>query len=252
MMVTQSPEETLNLAALREIEVTQAETPYRCCPCMRKNEKQFNILNDQGNLEFVMNEQKDRCCQRVGCLCARDYDIWLRKAPNTPPLYHIHVDRKCCTWFNCCQCCRPLVRVSEMSKKELGTISNDCHPCCCLTNFTIYDAAHERYLLDERLHLCARCLCCGSKARECCSIRCYTPANFTIRTPLHKKPVGVLEHEPGRSTEYDSYRVQYPEAATPKDKLLLLAAVIAVDEKLYSAPKTLKMRDRPVAVPSSV
>lgn len=155
----------------------------------------------------------------------------------------MEADFKCCTWFNCMPLCRPQVRVVDGNRKGLGSAASKYHPCCCVTQFTVHDAVQERFKLEEDLHLCARCLCCGAQSRELCGIRCYTPSTFRVLSTSDANQVGTAEHEPGRSNECDSYRLKFPNGVSVNDKLLLLAGVVCLDQKLYSAPKTKKMKD---------
>jgi len=226
--------------------VEQDKVRALTCMCIEKGEKQFKVTDEKGNELFVAVEDKDLCCQRCGCCCTRDFDLHLqKKAEDSNHEYNYHVGRTCCTRFHCMHCCRLHMYVEDKEKAKLGEVESDCQCCSCWPKFTIRDAQNaDRFVVQQDSHFCAQCLCCGARSRSCCGIDCYIPASLSVEP----KPSGKsteLEHQQGaRDLDEDAYSLTFPEGSSVADKLLLVAATICVDYKMYTAPSQQKMKDK--------
>jgi hypothetical protein len=235
-----------NLGSVGSVSVVeQDKVRAYVCMCIEKGEKQFNVMDEKGTRLFTAVEDKDICCQRCGCCCTRDFDIWLRKeSEDGDNVYAYHVNRTCCTWFTCLQCCRRHMDVSDKAKAKIGSVGADYQVCSCWPSFTVKDQQDsDRFRVSQDTHFCAQCLCCGARSRQCCGIDCYIPASLTVK-PLPSGKGTELEHMAGgRGNDADAYSLVFPEGASVNDKVLLVACTICVDYKMYTAPSQEKMKD---------
>jgi len=106
---------------------------------------------------------------------------------------------------------------------------------------------NERFKVQQESHFCAQCLCCGARSRQCCGIDCYIPASLSIKPVPSGKSTEMQHQQASRGHDADAFDVSLPEGATVADKLLLTAATICIDYKMYTEPSQQKMKDAPKA-----
>jgi len=224
--------------------VEQDKVRALTCMCIEKGEKQFKVADQKGEQLFVAVEDKDLCCQRCGCCCTRDYDVFLKKkSEDEEHFYNYHVKRTCCTRLACLSCCRLGMNVEDTkAKSNLGTVASDCQCCSCWPKFTVNnESGAPRFIVQQDSHFCANCLCCGARSRQCCGIDCYIPASLSITPHPSGKSTEIVHQAGGRGADDDAYQVTFPEGASVNDKLLLVAATLCIDYKMYTSPAQEKM-----------
>lgn len=239
--------ESLGLDRVSQVQVIeQDKVRALTCMCINKGEKQYNVMDEEGEKMFYVVEDKDNCCQHFGCWFDRDFNLFVRlESESHDNIAKMHVHRNCCTWFSCFECCRHRMTVEQIDSTYIGHVQNNCQLCCsCYPKFTVTDAQKKpKYIVQQESHACAYFLCCGAEQRYCCGIKCYIPSTLGI-TSKNGAPHTMIEHlDGGRSVDADAYRVEFPEGATTEDKLLLIASTICVDYKMYRS--TADDDDRP-------
>jgi len=134
--------------------------------------------------------------------------------------------------------------VEDKSNGLIGTVGSDCQCCSCWPKFTVKnEQGAARFVVQQDTHFCANCLCCGARSRQCCGIDCYIPASLSIAPQPSGKTTTLVHQAGGRGADADAYQVIFPEGASLNDKLLLVAATICIDYKMYTAPSQEKMKE---------
>jgi len=225
--------------------VEQDKVRALTCMCIEKGEKQYKITDQNGHPLFTAVEDKDLCCQRCGCLCSRDFNLHVKKeSEDAESFYNYYVPRTYCKKFGCMSCCRIGIEVKEKGGTPIGSVGSDFQCCSCWPKFSVRDPQSSvRYTVQQDTHFCANILCCGAHSRHCCGIDCYIPASLSVN-PQGSGKSTTLTHQAGsRGADADAYQLVFPEGASVNDKLLLVAATICVDYKMYTAPSQEHMKE---------
>jgi len=217
--------------------IEQDKVRAMCCMCINKQEKQYNVLDDEGRTILVVVEDKDNCCRTCWCCFSSDYDLKVKEeSESEKKLGEFYVHRRYCHWFQCLQCCRYTMTAKDENDNEYGTVGTDYKwPCDCTPQFSIKDmSGNHKFEIEEEDHWCAYFLCCGAESRYCCGIKCYIQNSLAIKGEGFEKT--KIEHmDGGRSEDADAYHLDFPEGVTGQDKLLMIAGVVCVDYTLFSA-----------------
>jgi hypothetical protein len=216
------------------------------CLCMHRGEKQYTILDMEGRKLFVAQEHRDRCCPHCGCLLQRDFNLYGREAKSDKKIVKFRQHRQFCTCFAFMSCCRLKNTVTNLVKgKKIGSVGSACQCVSCYPKFYVWDKdGKKKFTVQQESHFWASFLCCGAERRRCCGIQCYVPSSLSVRDTKGNKE--SLEHlDGGRSIDADAYELKFTKGCSVDDKMLLIAAVINVDYKMYSgqAPGGEKMVD---------
>lgn len=231
------------LDSVQVIEQDKVKDVY--CLCMHRGEKQYSVLDMEGHKLFVAQEHRDRCCPHFGCCMQRDFNLYAREHKNNEKILQFHQHRQWCTCLACMQCCRLRNTVTDLkTNKELGTVGNAFQIINCFPKFYIWDKeGKKKFTVQQESHFWASALCCGADRRRCCGIQCYVPSSLSVRDMKGNRE--AIEHlDGGRSVDADAYEIKFTDGSTVNDKVLLIAATINVDYKMYSGgPKGEKMVD---------
>lgn len=180
---------------------------------------------------FKCNEISS-CCAR--CFCSAD------TRPLTMDIKHISSPQEfnadlAKTYFNIekpCNCpffclCRSYMEVRNVeTDKKFGKIR---HPCkFCGTGFELIDGENNlKYTIEGG--------CC--EAGLCCCGTCSKSTNVQYRIMQDGNQNGLITKTPSKGyekyTNADSYTVQFPNKATPEDKMLLIVASLMIDYQYF-------------------
>ena len=141
--------------------------------------------------------------------------------------------KKGCGCGFCCLC-RPTLDINlSKDNSYLGRIREPC--TCCDIETEIYDKNNElKYIIVG--NCCQFGLCCGSSAEK------LTEINFKIKS--NGQNVGVMKKLSSSMGEYfskaDSYKIVFPNDATPEEKMLLICAGLLIDYQNFEKKETPK------------
>jgi len=180
---------------------------------------------------FKCSERSD-CCAR--CCCAPDcrpLEIVIRHVVSIEQIQKdyakifIRVDKPC----KCgCLCfCRPYMEVKlEDNGAILGRVREPC--TCCDLDSEIYDpVGNLRYEVVG--DCCQVGLCCGPDLEKLASIRFDIMQNGRAVGSIKKLGSSFWEF----FTKADSYQINFPQNATPEEKMLLIIDGLMIDYQYF-------------------
>lgn len=189
-----------------------------------------------------------RCIERSGCCCrtccsancrSLKMDIRHVASPNEDPeLSKIFISASKPCAMGCCCLCRPHLDINLSDNNlYLGRIREPC--TCCDIQTDIYNKNYElKYSIVGSC--CQFGLCCGSSMEK------MTEIEFRIKS--QGKTVGVMKKLSSTVGEYftkaDSYKISFPNQATPEEKMLLICAGLLVDYQNFERDETPKNNRR--------
>ena len=126
--------------------------------------------------------------------------------------------------------CRPEMHVTLIDgNKQIGYIRHIC--TLCDPEFHIYDEKGQiKYIVSAD---CCQCglLCANNFFGKLSEVRfnIYVPGNHQAIGYIWKKPANLSE----MVTDADSYQVNFPQVATPNDKLVIIALALMIDYQFF-------------------
>jgi len=190
----------------------------------------------QGHLLTLKEESE--CCERQCCRPYHSLSIKVKGGQETRSdgVNLAEFDRPFkCTMVCCGVLCNPQTITAKINGNVTGQVVQHW-PCsnnflCCHRYWRVLDAdGKDKYMIHQDFccneNMCAPSMCC--------------PVNtIDILTPDQSQKVGqIVDIWPGCNARgcigtYDNYIMDFPDAATPTDKLNLLAALILIEYMVF-------------------
>ena len=206
--------------------------------CETQNRYHVFLQSNMGLKYAFKCIERSGCCARVCCSNdCRSLKLDIRhvaSANEDPDLSKILISAiKPCA-CNCCCFCRTHLDICLSDNNIfIGRIREPC--TCCDIETEIYDKNNElKYIIVG--NCCQFGLCCGSSAEK------LTEINFKIKS--NGQNVGVMKKLSSSMGEYfskaDSYKIVFPNDATPEEKMLLICAGLLIDYQNFEKKETPK------------
>lgn len=205
--------------------------------CETQNRYQVFIQSPMGlKYAFQCNERSGCCGRCCGCSTdCRSLEIVVRHV-SSPAEIDADISKiflranKPCT-LGCC-CCRPYMDVKLAEEnKYLGKVREPF--TCCDKDAEIYDEnGHLKYTISG--DCCQFGLCCGSSAEKLAEIEFKITQNNEIVGMMKKMNASLGEY----FTKADSYKISFPNKATPEEKMLFIIAGLLIDYQNFENNET--------------
>lgn len=184
----------------------------RCCCSASDRPFQMNVKHIASAVEFQSNLTKNYLIINKPCVC------------------------------NCMCCCKPYMDVRHVdSGKFFGRIREPCY--CCNKTVQLYN--HQGDLRYEIIADCCQAgLCCGPACQKLSDIEFGIFSGGTKVGRICKMPTKYVSEFFSKA---DSYAIDFPQNATPEEKMLLITAGLMIDyaffENSEDAGMTSEIRD---------
>ena len=205
--------------------------------CETQNRYQVFVQSRMGLKYAFKCIERSGCCAR--CCCSNDCRGLIMEIRHVASAAEIDTDiskifiraEKPCA-AGCCCFCRPHmdIRLQE-SKQYLGRVSEPF--TCCDKDAEVYD---ENNNLKYRIvgDCCQFGFCCGPSAEKLVEIEFKIVRNGEQVAMMKKLSSSLGEF----FTKADSYKISFPNDATPEEKMLLICAGLLIDYQYFEKDST--------------
>ena len=180
---------------------------------------------------FKCNERSEGCARCCCSSSARPLQMTIRHIISYDQLesdlakIFISINKPCTCACFCL--CRPHMDVSLVETRQyLGRVSEPC--TCCDEDVDVYNSSGNlKYQIIG--DCCQLGLCCSSNVEKLANINFDIVESGMQVGNMSKLPAGFGEF----FTKADSYRINFPQTASPEEKMLLIIAGLMIDYQFF-------------------